>query len=86
MKALLVFSFIADKDSRRFYDVPVVVRCNKKDVDGLIDSFSSYLESNASDNSSYKEMVCDVMDASGLKWEIVHGAIPACDFLCSVHI
>ena len=80
MSGLLIFSFVTGDESCKFYDVPVIVYGDNKDIDSIEDSFASYLDSDASEDSSYEEAVADVMDASGLKWEMAYGKIPSCDF------
>lgn len=54
------------------------------DAESISDSFSSYLDSNISGNKEYEEMVGEVLDASGCKWEKVVNSIPACDGMYTI--
>lgn len=79
MNTLLIFSFETGDTVK--YEVPVIVKddFDFDSVGSIEDSFSSYLESDISDDKEYEDMVEDVMKESGHDFEFISGSIPACN-------
>lgn len=82
MKTLLIFSFETGDTVK--YEVPVIVKddFDFDSVGSIEDSFSSYLDSDISDDKEYEDMVDmveDVMKESWHDFEFISGSIPACN-------
>lgn len=81
MNTLLIFAFETGDPKVKYYEVPVIVKddFDFDSVGSIEDSFSSYLESDISDDKEYEDMVEDVMKESGHDFEFISGSIPACN-------
>ncbi len=66
---LCIFLFETGDATCRYWDVPKLVYCHSTgDLDSIEDSFDAYLDSDASEDKEYDEMVEEVLNASGLRW------------------
>lgn len=85
MKILLVFNFETGDLSCPWWQEIAVVYGSNKDVKTIEDSFCNYCDSASCEDKNYDEMVVDVLNASGLKWEKVN-KIPKCDCMKTLWI
>ena len=77
-KYILQFNFeTGDVSPNAYCQVYVVVKsCTRPDFDSLEDSIISYFDSDASDDTEYKDSVEYIMRESGMEWEFAQGSFP----------
>lgn len=80
MKILFVFNFETGDASCSWWQEIAVVYGSNEDIKTIEDGFCSYFESSACEDKNYDEIVKDVLNSLGLKWERIT-KIPECDCL-----
>lgn len=85
MKILLVFNFETGDASCPWWQEIAVVYGSKENALQIEDSLCSYCDSTECEDKDYGEMVVDVLNASGLKWEKAN-KIPECDCMKTLWI
>ena len=84
-KILVLFNFETGEPHCPYWQVLAVVNEDDFDKEELEDCFMSYLDSSASDDKEFEDMVKDILSSLDWKWELI-GAIPACDLMCTIWI
>lgn len=85
-RTLVVFDFDTGDTECRYYPVTVIVYGRHDDIDSLEDSMASYIDSEGPEDASIEDAVRDVMNASGLRWELVECNVPYCAAMRVIHI
>lgn len=82
IRTILEFAFETGDTTCRYWQEWVIVESDDRvKYEELEDSIASYMDSQISDDKEYAEMVEDIMNESGYKWEFVGKRIPESDTL-----
>lgn len=80
MKILVVFNFETGDRDCRYWQETRVVQCDKEQLIEIEDCFSSYLDSELSEDKEYEDMVDEVLSSTNLQWSNPIN-IPECDYM-----
>ena len=87
---IIVFNFETGDASCPFWTETAMIHGRPEDVNELIDSITSCCDSVDYEDSSYQELLTDVLNASGLPWQPLSwdhvGRIPECDKIITLFI
>lgn len=87
---LVLFNFETGDSSAPFWTETAMVKGARRDVLELVDSIASYCNAVEYEDSSYIDIITDVLNASGMEWAPISwnhlGGIPGCDEVISLYI
>lgn len=90
MIMLVLFNFETGDSSVPLWTETAMVKGTRSDVLELEDSIASYCDAVEYEDSSYTDIITDVLNASGMEWSPISwnhlGGIPGCDAVISLYI
>lgn len=90
MIMLVLFNFETGDSSVPFWTETAMVKGTRKAILELKDSIASYCDAVEYEDSSYTDIITDVLNASHMEWAPISwnhfGGIPGCDAVISLYI